>query len=278
MDRRSFLKFLAAAIPALKMPMPKSAIFGSQERMVLDLHIIQNIPPGCPNRDENGMPKSVIFGSRRRDRISSQCWKKAILAKIKLLPEIQACSKFAHSFSTHEVQDYLDFWIATGDLVAIGAMETVFSPSIHYRYANLHLGPYLKDTNGMAEAGFQGFLEAVVKALPTGNQNSFAAYSPLPDFVLGVVRTCRPMSLANAFHMAVPDVRGQDMVQSSIEALAAYFSRLSKVSGVKEEQKAAFFVTMREGIKIAGALEIPSFKIWVEKLWEAVRPAAPSRK
>lgn len=46
--------------------------------LILDLHIIQNFPASCLNRDENGMPKTAFFGGRERSRISSQCQKAAI--------------------------------------------------------------------------------------------------------------------------------------------------------------------------------------------------------
>lgn len=382
------------------------------DSMVLDLHILQNLPPGCLNRDENGMPKSATFGFRERSRISSQCWKRAIrkyldrlglpisvrsrgipallrdrlrkagredaeiekaieaaykamdqkivlseekdsmitehqfsnsreeierlekvidrhfdvlsrveipeeddsksrkrnnkAAKAKIQPAIQkeivacfdragtphlaldnnlfgrmlaedkgqnieACSQFAHSISTHEVQMDLDFFVAADDLGRNQSdmMEsTGFNSGTHYRYANLHLGPYFRATNGMAEVGFKAFLEAVVQAMPTGKQNSFAAHAR-PDFILGVVRSSGPMSLANAF---VSPVRGQDPIQSSIDALVGYLERLNQMYGVKE-QKAAFFKTTYKGVKVDGAMDTPSLEEWIQKLWETVRPA-----
>lgn len=382
------------------------------DRMILDLHILQNFPPSCLNRDENGMPKSAVFGSRERARISSQALKrpvrkylerlglpisvrsrgipallrdrlqkagrdgdqieKAIEAAYKamgqkivlseekdsmntehqfsnsreeierlenvinkhfdalcqvVIPEeddsksrkrnnkdakveisaeikkevvacfdrmgqphlaldnilfgrmiaedkgqnIEGCSQFAHSISTSEVQGDLDFFVASDDLgrSPTDMMDTIgFNSSTQYRYANLHLGPYFKATNGMAEVGFKAFLEAVVRALPTGKMNSFAAHAP-PDFIMGVIRTSGAMMLSNAF---VSPVRGQDIVGSSIDALGGYFARLNRMYGIKE-QKAAFFMTSRDGTKIEGAAEVGSLEEWVEKLWEAVKPA-----
>ncbi|SDN47559.1 CRISPR system Cascade subunit CasC [Actinomyces ruminicola] len=43
----------------------------------VDLHIIQNLPPSCVNRDDSGSPKSASYGGVRRLRVSSQSWKRA---------------------------------------------------------------------------------------------------------------------------------------------------------------------------------------------------------
>lgn len=43
----------------------------------IDIHIIQNLPPSCVNRDDSGSPKSAIYGGVRRLRVSSQSWKRA---------------------------------------------------------------------------------------------------------------------------------------------------------------------------------------------------------
>lgn len=42
----------------------------------VELHIIQNFPPSCLNRDDTGMPKECLFGGVRRARVSSQCLKR----------------------------------------------------------------------------------------------------------------------------------------------------------------------------------------------------------
>ena len=43
----------------------------------IDIHIIQNLPPSCINRDDSGSPKSAVYGGVRRLRVSSQSWKRA---------------------------------------------------------------------------------------------------------------------------------------------------------------------------------------------------------
>lgn len=43
----------------------------------IDLHILQDVPPSCINRDDTGTPKSAMYGGVRRLRVSSQAWKRA---------------------------------------------------------------------------------------------------------------------------------------------------------------------------------------------------------
>jgi len=46
-------------------------------RMFVEFHIIQTLPPSNINRDDTGSPKTAVFGGVRRARVSSQAWKKA---------------------------------------------------------------------------------------------------------------------------------------------------------------------------------------------------------
>ncbi|MET8058704.1 type I-E CRISPR-associated protein Cas7/Cse4/CasC [Streptomyces microflavus] len=46
-------------------------------RTILDIHILQTVPPSNLNRDDTGTPKSATFGGVRRSRVSSQAWKRA---------------------------------------------------------------------------------------------------------------------------------------------------------------------------------------------------------
>ncbi|MFJ5678279.1 type I-E CRISPR-associated protein Cas7/Cse4/CasC [Streptomyces sp. NPDC093097] len=46
-------------------------------RTILDIHILQAVPPSNLNRDDTGTPKSAYYGGVRRARVSSQAWKRA---------------------------------------------------------------------------------------------------------------------------------------------------------------------------------------------------------
>jgi len=47
-------------------------------RVFVDIHVIQSLPPSCVNRDDTGSPKTAIYGGVRRARVSSQSWKHAM--------------------------------------------------------------------------------------------------------------------------------------------------------------------------------------------------------
>lgn len=46
-------------------------------RTLIDIHILQTVPPSNINRDETGSPKTASYGGARRARVSSQAWKRA---------------------------------------------------------------------------------------------------------------------------------------------------------------------------------------------------------
>ncbi len=49
-----------------------------KNRVFVDIHVIQSLPPSCVNRDDTGSPKTAIYGGVRRARVSSQAWKRAM--------------------------------------------------------------------------------------------------------------------------------------------------------------------------------------------------------
>ena len=46
-------------------------------RTILDVHVLQTVPPSNLNRDDTGTPKTAVYGGARRSRVSSQAWKRA---------------------------------------------------------------------------------------------------------------------------------------------------------------------------------------------------------
>lgn len=50
----------------------------SNNRLFLDIHAIQTLPPSNINRDDTGSPKTCQYGGVRRARVSSQSWKRAM--------------------------------------------------------------------------------------------------------------------------------------------------------------------------------------------------------
>ncbi|MCX4993527.1 type I-E CRISPR-associated protein Cas7/Cse4/CasC [Streptomyces sp. NBC_00568] len=46
-------------------------------RLFLDIHALQTVPPSNLNRDDTGAPKTAVYGGVPRARVSSQAWKRA---------------------------------------------------------------------------------------------------------------------------------------------------------------------------------------------------------
>lgn len=46
-------------------------------RTIVDISILQTVPPSNVNRDDTGSPKTALYGGVRRARVSSQAWKRA---------------------------------------------------------------------------------------------------------------------------------------------------------------------------------------------------------
>lgn len=50
----------------------------NKNRLYLDIHAIQTLPPSNVNRDDTGSPKTARYGGVTRARVSSQAWKKVM--------------------------------------------------------------------------------------------------------------------------------------------------------------------------------------------------------
>jgi CRISPR system Cascade subunit CasC len=177
-----------------------------------------------------------------------------------------AC-QVAHPISTHKVDMEMDFYTAVDDLnpeeeTGAGMMGVVgFNSACYYRYAlvdrdqlarNLARKTERKDGKwaqqleaedyDAADNVIKAFLEAMVYAIPTGKQNSFAAQN-LPSFGLFVRRQGGvPISLANAFAKPVrPTKDDDDLVGLSVDRLSNHWEEIKKVYGEQGAQTTACF-------------------------------------
>lgn len=145
-----------------------------------------------------------------------------------------ASSQVAHAISTHAIQTEFDFFTATDDLsqedhAGAGMLGTVeFNSSTLYRYANINLHEFskqLKDDSEALSSSVQLFVEAFMNSMPTGKVNTFANQT-LPQAVLVVGRTDRPVNLVTAFEEPVVSRNGY--VSKSIENLESEFKSVLK--------------------------------------------------
>ncbi len=155
---------------------------------------------------------------------------------------IDAACQVAHALSTHRVDMDLDFFTAVDDLQesdepGAGMMGvTAFNSACFYRYARLDWDQLVRNLDGdteLARRTVEGFLRAALRAIPTGKQNAFAAQNP-PSFALAVVRKDgMSWSLANAFETPVRPGPDGGLVAPSLQALDAYWGKLTKVYGAE---------------------------------------------
>jgi CRISPR system Cascade subunit CasC len=154
---------------------------------------------------------------------------------------VDAACQVAQALSTNKVDMEMDYYTAVDDLLPddqpgsdmIGVVE--FNSSCFYRYACVDCVKLEENLAGDADlAGgvLQGFVEASVKAVPTGKQNSMAAQNP-PSYVRVVLRKDGfPWSLANAFQDPAYPARGQSLETISTAKLQGYMSKLKKAYDV----------------------------------------------
>jgi CRISPR system Cascade subunit CasC len=210
------------------------------------------------------------------------------------LPEknVDAASQVAHALSTNRVSMEFDFYTAVDDLKPddtagadmIGTVE--FNSACFYRYANVdadQLRQNLRGDAALARKAVAAFVEASVKAVPTGKQNSMAAQNP-PALVFAVVRERGLWSLANAFVKPVrpsarPDGEGDDLVEGSIAALDRHWAQLARMYGAEDVR--GWVVALDDGVGLpgltgtAGVKRVPNIAELVAGVRDAVAFGQP---
>jgi len=158
------------------------------------------------------------------------------------LPEknIDAACQVAHPISTHAVsRGEDDYFTAMDDLQPKGEPgagqigTTEFNSACYYRYANIDTEQLATNLNGndkLAKRAARAFLQAFVRAIPTGKQNSYASPTP-PSFVLAVVREHGLCSLANAYESPVRASETGGVVKESVRRLDEHFGLVNKMFG-----------------------------------------------
>jgi CRISPR system Cascade subunit CasC len=150
---------------------------------------------------------------------------------------VDAACQVAHAISTHRVSPEFDFFTAVDDLnpasepgaAMMGYVE--FNSATFYRFATIGAELLAANLGGGAEVagGVRAFVEAFVKSLPTGHQNTFAAMT-LPDLVVVSLRKDQPVSLVGAFEEPVSADGGH--VRQSADRLVSYLDEVDLAYGV----------------------------------------------
>lgn len=150
-----------------------------------------------------------------------------------------ASAQVAHAISVDRVVQEYDYFTAVDDCAAednAGAamIETVgFNSSTLYRYATVNVDA-LCEQLGDAEAAARGvaaFVEAFVRAMPTGKQNTFANRT-LPSALLVAVREGQPVNAASAFEDPVAPRAGVSIARQAAERLGVTLKSIDEAFGV----------------------------------------------
>lgn len=194
-----------------------------------------------------------------------------------------AACQVAHAISTHRVEREFDYFTAVDDEGAedetgagmIGAVE--FNSATFYRYAALDVHKLVDNLGGDRELALKGiaaFAEAMVRAIPTGKQNGFAAHNP-PSFVGMVLRHASPFNLANAFEKPVAPQRDRPLTAASVEALADFEQRVSRMYGDTRDAWGVLDDTGRWPAGLGTAQpDLPALVAWLRAEVERHLPAA----
>lgn len=80
----------------------------NNNRIYVDLHVLQTVPPSCVNRDDTGSPKTAVYGGVNRARVSSQAWKRAMrtyFAEVLLRDDVGYLTKNVLDLLSNEIME-----------------------------------------------------------------------------------------------------------------------------------------------------------------------------
>ncbi len=152
----------------------------------------------------------------------------------------EAACQVAHAISTSVLEREFDFYTAVDDLKPddnsgadmLGTIE--FGSSCFYRYIALDIEKLLNNLQNdteLMEASLKEFIKAIIKAKPSGKQNSFAAHNDPEYVVITARKDADPRNLANAFEKPVRTKRDQSLTGASAVRLEQKWRWLNDVYG-----------------------------------------------
>jgi CRISPR system Cascade subunit CasC len=157
---------------------------------------------------------------------------------------VEAALSVSHAISTHAIINEVDYFIAADDVRgqdagAAHVNEALFNSACFYKHFVIDFEQLAKNLAydiDLARKTTRFFLEAAVRANPSGKQTSFAAFNP-PDAVLvEVKKSATPISYANAFAEPVPEKSERGLIGESVARLGQYARDLIVGYGVEAER------------------------------------------
>ncbi|KAB8287925.1 type I-E CRISPR-associated protein Cas7/Cse4/CasC [Bifidobacterium avesanii] len=172
-----------------------------------------------------------------------------------------ASAQVAHAISVDQITPEYDYFTAVDDCASddnAGAamLDTVgFNSSTLYRYATLNvnaLHDQLQDAAATVE-GAAAFVEAFIRSMPTGKQNTFANRT-LPTACVVMIRDDQPINVVDAFE---DPVRPQEGTSISRQAAARLGRKLAYVqSAYGEQPRQAWNITADEPVPELDAVSV----------------------
>lgn len=189
-------------------------------------------------------------------------------------PELNcdAAAQVAHCISTHAVSNEYDYFTAVDDCskedsMGAGHLGTVeFNSSTLYRYSTINIAELFEDGLSSDEVGcvINGYLEAFIKSMPTGKQNTFANRT-LPCFTYVTLREDQPVNMAGAFEKPVSKSNGGYEAKS----IQVFLEYIQKVYDNYVDEPTRSWVVCLDDISINA--ERVKFKELAEVVTEAIQ-------
>lgn len=171
----------------------------------------------------------------------------------KLDLKYDAAVQVAHAISTHAVQNEYDYFTAVDEVSTVenggaGHLDTVeFNSATLYRYATVNVYELQRSLGELTPEVVTKFVEAFVRTMPTGKQNTFANRT-MPDMVYIAVRKDQPLNLSGAFEKAVIG-RGNGFVEASETVLGEYCKKIYQTYDMNPEVEYLVGTDLWDGVK-----------------------------
>ncbi len=228
---------------------------------------------GKPDKEMKAQAAEIFHGSQAVDIALFG----RMLADAPVLNTDASC-QVAHAISVDRVTQEYDYFTAVDDCASkdnagagmIGTVE--FNSSTLYRYATIDLdslADQLGDIQAAAEA-VKAFVEAFVRSMPSGKQNTFANRT-LPSTVLVAFRRLQPVNLVGAFEDPVRPSDGMSISAEAEARLSVELDRIDDAYGMKAER--AWLVSINDPSGFTGDVERSDLPTMIAEIGDEVAKA-----
>ena len=173
---------------------------------------------------------------------------------------VEASAQVAHAISTHAVTSEFDFFSATDDAqdtdnTGSAYIDTAeFNSFTMYRYASVNVRELMDAYEKDAAEAISTFLEAFVKAMPTGKIHSYAN-STLPEFVYVTIRRDQPLNLVGAFEEPVKMGASKGYLRNSVKQFIDYTKAMYE--NIAGEPEHSYCATLQDSVEGSEKVSIP---------------------